>query len=105
MKLFSHRRTPDIPADRAESGQPRVVVDAGGYSPNTLVVAAGEPVRVIFHRRDGSGCSEEVVFPDQGVRATLARHEDVAVELPASRPGEYDFHCGMNMLHGRLIAR
>ena len=77
----------------------------GGYSPDTLVVAAGEPVRVVFHRHDGSRCSEEVVFPEQKVRATLAQHEDVAVDLPASKPGEYEFHCGMNMLHGRLIAR
>ena len=105
MKLFSRHHAPDIPASRAEGGEPRVVVDAGGYSPDTLVVAAGEPVRVIFHRHNGSSCSEEVVFPDQGVRATLAQHQDVAVELPASQPGEYDFHCGMNMLHGRLIAR
>lgn len=105
MKLFSRHHTPDIPADRAEGDKYRVVVGAGGYSPDTLVVAAGGSARVVFHRHDGSMCSEEVVFPAQGVRVTLTEREDVAVELPASDPGEYDFHCGMNMLHGRLIAR
>ena len=83
--------------------------DADTSSPeslaDTLVVAAGEPIRLVFHRHDDSPCSEEVVFPDQGVRATLTQHEDVVVELPPSEPGEYDFHCGMDMLHGRLVAR
>ena len=104
MKLSSRKHDPGISTACADGAARRVVVD-GGYSPNTLVVVAGEPVRVIFHRHDGSVCSEEVVFPDQDVRATLAQHEDVAVDLPASQPGEYDFYCGMNMLHGRLVAR
>ena len=103
MKL-ARKHHPGISTARADGAEHRVVVD-GGYSPDTLVVAAGEPVRVVFHRHDGSRCSEEVVFPEQKVRATLAQHEDVAVDLPASKPGEYEFHCGMNMLHGRLIAR
>lgn len=62
-------------------------------------------MKLIFHRDDGSPCSEEVVFPAQGVRATLALHEDVSVDLPPSEPGEYEFHCGMGMLHGRLVVQ
>lgn len=76
-----------------------------GYQPDTIVVAAGEPARLVFHRHDASRCSEQVVFPDQGVRATLPQHQDVEVQLPASAPGEYEFHCGMKMLHGRLVVR
>ena len=104
MKLFSRRRESGISIDTAATGEHRVLVD-GGYEPDTLVVAAGEPVRLVFHRHDDSPCSEEVVFPDQGVRVTLARHEDVVVELPPSDPGEYEFRCGMGMLRGRLVAR
>lgn len=104
MKLFSHKHSAAAAGHTGEAGEHRVMVD-GGYQPDTLVVPAGEPARVIFHRHDASACSEEVVFPDQGVRATLAQHEDVAVNLPASEPGEYEFHCGMGMLHGRLIVR
>ena len=103
MKLFSRKHQSCTPAPTG-GDQQRIVVD-GAYAPDTLVVAAGEPVRLVFHRHDDSPCSEEVVFPDQGVRATLAQHEDVVVELPPSEPGEYDFHCGMDMLHGRLVAR
>jgi plastocyanin domain-containing protein len=104
MKLFSRKHESGTAVDAAE-GSPRLISVDGGYTPDTLYAAAGEPVSLVFHRHDGSPCSEEVVFPDQGVRATLAQHEDVVVELPASEPGEYDFHCGMGMLHGRLVVR
>lgn len=103
MKLFSRKHESDLPVPTGD-GEHHILVD-GAYAPDTLVVPAGEPVRLVFHRHDMSPCSEEVVFPDQGVRATLAQHEDVIVVLPSSEPGEYDFHCGMGMLHGRLVVR
>lgn len=99
MKLFKRKHTP-----AGAAGEHRVLVD-GGYLPDTLVVAAGEPVRLVFHRHDASPCTEEVVFPTQGVRAALPQHEDVVVDLPAGEPGEYEFHCGMGMLHGQVIVR
>lgn len=89
MKLFSGKHEPVIPAVEAE-GERRVQVD-GGYTPDTLIVAAGKPVRLVFHRHDGSPCSKEVVFPEQDVRTSVAQDEDVAVELPPSEPGEYEF--------------
>lgn len=102
MKLFSFKNAQE--GEGSDGDEVRILVN-GGYTPDTVTVAAGEPVRLVFHRHDGSPCSEEVVFPTQGVRATLARHQDVAVELPPSEPGDYEFHCGMNMLHGRLVVR
>ena len=104
MKLFTRKRESGTPGDTG-SGERRILVDGGGYAPDTLVVAAGESVSLVFHRHDGSPCSEEVVFPHQGVRATLAQHDDVVVDLPPSEAGEYEFHCGMGMLHGRLVVR
>lgn len=82
----------------------RIIVD-GGYSPREVVAAAGAPVQLTFHRLDSSRCSEEVVFPSLGIRAALPRHEDVDVELPVSEPGEYEFECGMGMLHGSVVVR
>ena len=104
MKLFSRKHTIPVATAADDDGAPRIVVD-GGYRPDTLVTVAGEPVRLVFHRNDASPCTEEVVFPAQGVRVALPQHEDVAVDLPGSAPGEYEFHCGMGMLHGRLVVR
>jgi plastocyanin domain-containing protein len=97
MHLFSHKHTTD-------DDQRRVVVDAS-YQPDTLIVPAGQPVTLLFHRLAASPCAEQVLFPHHGIRKQLARHQDVTIDLPASEPGEYEFHCGMGMLRGRLIVR
>lgn len=86
------------------TGVARIDVD-GGYTPDEIVVAAGAPARLVFHRHDNSACSEQVVFPQLGLRADLPQHKDVIVELPAIGPGDYDFECGMGMLHGRVVVR
>lgn len=75
----------------------------GGYSPSTIRVRKGTPVRIVFDRTESSSCSEEVVFPDFGVRRYLPAHEQTTVELEPEEAGEYEFTCGMGMLRGRLI--
>lgn len=86
------------------NGSVRIDVD-GAYTPDEIVVAARAPARLVFHRHDSSACSEQVVFPQLGLRVDLPQHKDVPVELPATEPGEYDFECGMGMLHGRVLVR
>jgi plastocyanin domain-containing protein len=75
---------------------------AGGYDPAHVRVKRGVPVRLVFDRRESSGCSEEVVFPDLGIRRFLPAHEKTVVEFTPERPGSYEFTCGMSMLRGRI---
>ena len=42
-------------------------------------------------------------LPGLGISVMLSPFEDVPVDLPASDPGEHEFNCQMQMLHGRLI--
>ena len=56
----------------------RIVVD-GGYSPSVVTVEAGRPVRLEFERRESSGCTEEVVVPDFGIRTFLPAHQVMPV--------------------------
>jgi plastocyanin domain-containing protein len=77
----------------------------GGYSPSEIVVKAGQLVRLNFTRRESSACSEEVIFPDFGLRTHLPQGKTVTLEVTPNKPGEYEFVCGMNMLHGKLIAQ
>jgi plastocyanin domain-containing protein len=75
----------------------------GGYDPAQVRVKAGSPVRLVFDRRETSSCSEEVVFPDFGVRRFLPAHQKTAVEITPTRAGRFEFTCGMGMLRGALI--
>ena len=76
----------------------------GGYDPGTIRVPAGRPVRLVFEREDTSSCSEEIVLPDFGIRRFLPTGKKVAIEVTPPEARRYEFHCGMGMLHGALIA-
>lgn len=80
----------------------RVVVK-GGYTPDTIVVQAGKPVRLQFYRDETADCSERVVFERLGIDQQLPAFQTTAVEFTPDQPGEYAFRCGMNMLKGLLV--
>jgi plastocyanin domain-containing protein len=81
-----------------------VITVDNGYSPATIRARAGAPLRIVFDRKDNSSCSEEVVFPDFGVRRFLPTGEKTTIEITPPKPGRYEFMCGMAMLRGTLIA-
>ncbi len=80
----------------------RVLVK-GGYTPDTIVVRAGEPVRLQFYRDETADCSERVVFEDFGIDAALPAFQTTPVEFTPEAAGEFRFRCGMNMLKGLLV--
>ena len=86
-------------------GQEVDVEVRGAYSPDRVEVEAGKPVRLTFTRKEANACTAQVVFPDFGIVKDLPVGRQVAVEITPERPGEYQFHCGMNMVRGRLIVR
>jgi plastocyanin domain-containing protein len=79
------------------------IVVRGGYLPSTVRVARGERVRLVFDRQDESGCSEEVIFPDFGIRRFLPAHQLTVVELMPTTAGVFGFTCAMSMLRGTLV--
>ena len=87
----------------AGGAQEVTITVQGGYDPAEVRVRKGVPVRLVFDRKETSGCSEEVVFPDFGVRKFLPAFQKTAVELKPDQAGSYEFTCGMSMLRGRLV--
>lgn len=72
-----------------------------GYDPDRIIVSAGTPVEIEFS--EGHGCLGQVVFDGLGLEANLESGGAI-VRLPALEAGEYSFRCGMDMVHGILIA-
>ena len=105
--FFAERAAAAVPAAGGAGAGPRqeitITVD-GGYSPAVVTVKAGRPVRLVFDRKDSGGCSEEVVFPDFGVRQFLPTGKQTVVEVTPPKAGRYAFTCGMSMLRGTLVA-
>jgi plastocyanin domain-containing protein len=94
------------PAARAAAGGDGVqeirIRVAGGYSPSHVRVRRGAAVRLLFDRQEASGCSEEVVLPDFGIRRFLPANRETAVEFTSEREGDFEFMCGMGMIRGRI---
>lgn len=76
-----------------------ITVD-GGYQPDRIVVNAGQLVRLNFLRRDPSSCLEKVLLPDFHIAQDLKLDRVTPVEFTPSKPGQYQFTCGMNMFRG-----
>ena len=83
--------------------QEQMILVKGGYTPDTIIVERGRPVRLVFQREETSPCSEQVVFADFKKVAQLPEGKPVAVELMPTESGEYPFTCQMGMLRGTLV--
>ncbi|MCH9702223.1 MAG: heavy metal translocating P-type ATPase [Actinomycetia bacterium] len=75
----------------------------GGYSPNVIRVTEGVPLRLRFDRQESGDCTSRVVFADFGVSKTLPAFGTATLEFTPDKVGEFDFACGMNMIHGTLV--
>ncbi len=100
--LYSRGRAVAATAGAGGIQEVRVIVK-GGYTPDTIVVQAGKPVRLQFYRDETADCSERVVFERFGIDQQLPPFQTTAIEFTPDQPGEYPFRCGMNMLKGLLV--
>jgi plastocyanin domain-containing protein len=101
--LLPSGRSPGTAAAAIDGVQEVRVVVKGGYTPDTIVVRAGAPVRLQFYRDETADCSERVVFEDFGIDTALPAFRTTAVDFTPEHAGEFRFRCGMNMLKGLLV--
>jgi plastocyanin domain-containing protein len=100
---FLFARGTGIAATAVDGVQEVPVLVKGGYSPDTIIVQAGRPVRLQFYRDETADCSERVIFEAFGVNQELPAFQTTTIEFTPREPGEYPFRCGMNMLKGLLV--
>ena len=93
-------------ARRTATGLQEALVEVrGSYDPDRIEVEAGRPLRLTFVRREANPCTEQVILPAFGIVRDLPVGRPVPVEFTPDRPGEFEFHCGMNMVRGRLVVK
>lgn len=78
---------------------------SGGYSPEVVSIPVGKTTRINFTRVDSSDCLSEVVMPDFRIKRELPLNQKVTIEITPEKPGEYPYACGMNMYHGKIVAK
>ena len=102
--FFWLKRAKGVRAAETSGGYQEVMVLVkGGYTPDTIVVQHGRPVRINFRREETAGCSDKVIFADFQKSADLPTGQLVPVELLPKQPGEFAFSCPMGMFRGKLV--
>ncbi len=79
------------------------IVVKGGYSPDTIRASVGVPLHITFDRQESGSCTEKVIIPEYLISADLPANQRTTVTFTPNKLGTYDFACGMNMVHGKLI--
>ncbi len=74
----------------------------GGYSPAFIRAKRGQPLQLVFDRKEKSPCSDEIVLGDFGIRRFLKPFEKTVIEVTPPSAGTYEFACGMSMLRGQI---
>jgi P-type Cu+ transporter len=101
--FFFHPQTATSAVELDGMQHVRVVVK-GGYSPAVVQARTGVPLRIVFDRQEDGDCSARVVFADLAQSAWLAPYAETTVDVLLDRPGAFGFSCGMNMIHGTVLA-
>ncbi len=78
---------------------------SGGYSPESVTVPVGQPIKITLTRTDPSDCLEEFLIPDLKIKKILTLNTPITFTITITKPGRYGFHCGMNMYHGQITAK
>jgi Cu+-exporting ATPase len=76
----------------------------GGYSPDLIRVRQGAPVELVSDRQEPGDCTSRVVFADLQASAALPAYEYTTVRIQPDTARSFGFACGMNMIHGTLVA-
>ena len=85
------------------SGQGIDIVVDGGYKPQTIKVKKGEEITLTLLRKDPNSCLEEFILPDFKIKKYLPLNKKVEITFKPEKVGEFGFHCGMNMYHGKVV--
>ena len=81
------------------------IIVKGGYSPNVISIPKGKSTTINFIRKDPSSCLEEVVLSDFKIRKYLPLNKKITIDITPQKIGTYNFECGMNMFHGKIIVK
>lgn len=73
-----------------------------GYSPSTLTVKKGIPVKWVINANKTTGCTKEILFPAFDIKKTIQSGENI-IEFTPKAAGTYKFSCGMQMVWGKFI--
>ncbi len=81
-----------------------IEVNADGYTPEKIPGKPGEKLKLVFTRTKDSSCISQLKMAD-GKLIDLPMNQPVEVPVTVPQTGEVAFACGMDMIHGAVVAQ
>ena len=78
---------------------------ANGYEPEVVEFKQGTPAKIIFNRSNDSACLARVQSDEIQFNTDLPLNQDVEVAINTDQKGEFNYACGMNMFHGKVVIK
>ncbi|MEK7558911.1 MAG: cupredoxin domain-containing protein [Patescibacteria group bacterium] len=79
------------------------IIVEGGYKPEVISILKNKTTKITFLRKDPSSCLEDVILSDFKIRKYLPLNKKITIEITPREEGEFQFTCGMNMFHGKIV--
>ena len=79
------------------------IIVSGGYKPSVIKIKKNQTTILSIKRTEDNSCLEEIVLPDFKIKEYLPLNKTVEIKITPTKLGEFNFHCGMNMFHGKVI--
>ena len=83
--------------------QKQTIIVDGQYKPAVVKFQQGQPAQLTFVRTSDRGCLQQVQSQSLGFKLDLALNEPQTVTIATKQAGTYDFACGMDMVHGKVV--
>ncbi len=94
---------PDYAVAADGSVEVPLVIESVQYYPQTLIIPAGQAVKLVVDRREANACSDRLVVPKLDIDVALAPNASTVIDIPATEPGTYHMTCGMGMMSGEIV--
>lgn len=103
--FFAKRTTSKETAQiKGQTQVAKIKVD-GGFQPEVVTLQKDLPAQLEFVRKDPSSCLEEVIFSDWGIKQYLPQDQTVTIPVDTAQAGEFEYSCGMQMFHGKIVVK
>lgn len=79
------------------------VTVAGGYSPEVINLKKDIPAEITFTRTNEQGCLDVVHSKELDFKTELPLNKAQTISIDTKKSGNFDFSCGMDMFHGKVV--
>lgn len=103
--FFGQHKQLSVKSEINNKKQTATVVVKGGYSPSTIVLKKGIPAQINFDMHDSTACLSHVIFEQLGINKDLTKQQITTIKIPTTKTTTYNFACGMDMFHGKVVVK